>query len=422
MELFQPCFSGVCDFVKAEVDAKWHDGCCAICKKPFPISPKSTIHLAFCGRHQCCLCLRCASNPRGISETSESVSLIQRRLDYDTFLHFLRSTEQVRVQQCSCRLCENSNCQKVSTKAHDVCCVCLFEVAKISYVPSKLEILNNTAIPLDMNLLCSAGIYCSTCVDGNSDSLQQPKFEDSELQDIWKAVSHEVKSATSAQVQAKNDARTAHQGTPFLMTSKTFGCEFEVFWEEESSGKGDRLSSLLKGLEKEKIECQIGAGGVKVGKWQLVRDSSIKSQGSCVAIELVSRVLEFGKEDDMEEVCRALKVLRESNAKVNESTGFHVHVGASDFSLDHFRNLVSNFVALEPFCDLVLAPCRRNSKYCKSNFEALGRMDALSVRRILSQCSNVDEVIRRSCPDRYFKLNLCSLKKHGTVEFRQHHG
>jgi len=203
-----------------------------------------------------------------------------------------------------------------------------------------------------------------------------------------------------------NRTASAMQFQPF---NRKFGIEIEMF-----------------GVEKRKLLNAIRAEGIEIHDenynhatrphWKLVSDSSI--QGS-LGIEIVSPPLQ-GLEGlaQVEKVCSALSRV---GAKVNKSCGFHVHIDASTFTLDNWKNIYKNYILLEDVIDSFMPISRRasNNYYCKS-------LKNGAVRTLVSNIDNcnsvaeVDRLITRS--DRYYKINYQAFLRHGTIEFRQHSG
>ena len=143
--------------------------------------------------------------------------------------------------------------------------------------------------------------------------------------------------------------------------------------------------------------------------WKLVTDSSLEGRDT---FELVSPIL-VGEEGlkELETVCW---VLDACDVKVNESCGFHVHMDASDFNMDAWKNLALTYKHLENVIDSFMPHSRRDNRYCKS-------MRSLSEAQI-NGASTIHDLQRAFESDRYYKVNLEAYSRHRTVEFRQHSG
>lgn len=143
--------------------------------------------------------------------------------------------------------------------------------------------------------------------------------------------------------------------------------------------------------------------------YKFVSDSSIHGTDG---IECVSPVLE-GNDDGFESLKNCCKTLNEAEAKVNRSTGLHVHIGVASLTDSWFVNVFKNYQKLESVIDTFMAPSRRsnNNTYCKS----------LSGFDFNFGCNTIADVQRR-LNSRYYKVNPMAIGHHGTIEFRQHQG
>jgi len=142
--------------------------------------------------------------------------------------------------------------------------------------------------------------------------------------------------------------------------------------------------------------------------FKLVTDSSVHGSNP---IECVSPIIKTKKdESDLKKVCKALDTI---GATVNRSCGLHVHIGASDFTGEHFVNIFKNYQACEEVIDTFMAQSRRgnNSQWC----------DSLRTHDF-SNCRNAEDVRIALRYDRYHKVNAEAYASHRTIEFRQHQG
>lgn len=146
--------------------------------------------------------------------------------------------------------------------------------------------------------------------------------------------------------------------------------------------------------------------------WKFVTDSSIRGN---IGRELVSPVLQ-GNEGliDFRKACKALRI---SNAQVNKSCGVHIHLDANDYSIENFITLIKNQYLIENQIDKIMPESRRQNQntYCKG-FQQFSKRELFEK---LDRMNTVQE-ISNYFASRYFKLNLQSFQRHGTVEFRQH--
>ena len=143
--------------------------------------------------------------------------------------------------------------------------------------------------------------------------------------------------------------------------------------------------------------------------YKLVSDSSIQGADG---IECVSPVLE-GNNNGFDSLKRCCLTLNEAEAKVNRSTGLHVHIGVANLTDNWFINIFKNYQRLERVIDSFMAVSRRrnNNRFCKS-------LDGCNFG---FACNTIADV-QRILTSRYFKVNPMSINRHGTIEFRQHQG
>lgn len=188
--------------------------------------------------------------------------------------------------------------------------------------------------------------------------------------------------------------------------NRTFGIELEVY-----------------GVDRERILNEMTRAGVNVqsesynhntrNHWKIVSDSSINGgQGN----EIVSPVL-CGL-DGIEQVKKVCIALNRAGVKVNKSCGFHLHLGVQDYQINDFKNLVNSFAGLETEFDKIQPASRRGNTngYCK-NLTSVGR-DLTAKVNATNSISELAGVFG----GRYYKLNLQSFNRYGTVEFRHHSG
>lgn len=142
--------------------------------------------------------------------------------------------------------------------------------------------------------------------------------------------------------------------------------------------------------------------------WKLVSDASVQG-----GFEVVSPVLHG--EAGIEEAMTVAAALDDAGATVNRSCGFHVHFDAADLSARDIKIIVKRYAAHEAEIDAVMPPSRRAdaNRFCAPVARFLNaRFEA---------AATVEDMIRAQ-GDRYFKVNLQSFQRHGTLEFRQHSG
>ncbi len=133
-------------------------------------------------------------------------------------------------------------------------------------------------------------------------------------------------------------------------------------------------------------------------------------------IEVKTRILD-GIDDWERVVPPTLEILRYCGARVNTSTGHHLHFGFDEINDDvrHVRSLWNLFHRFDAVLFGLLAPSRRNNTYCRP---------MPSGTKLLHGANSKRELRRRlSGYDRYQALNLTHLFDDAPhIELRHHHG
>ena len=147
--------------------------------------------------------------------------------------------------------------------------------------------------------------------------------------------------------------------------------------------------------------------------YKFVTDSSITDENGSRpvdGIECVSPILHYDGQG-LESLKKATDALVRAGARVNKSTGLHVHIGAQNLTGEQIVRVYKNYQRLEDLIDSFMAPSRRSSRWAQS----LRGYD-------FTYCSNAHDVTLALHHDRYHKVNPCSYGRHTTIEFRQHGG
>lgn len=186
--------------------------------------------------------------------------------------------------------------------------------------------------------------------------------------------------------------------------TRKFGVEIEFFGANPSLTENFRNSGLEARTESYNHSSR--------PHWKFVSDGSIRGVN---AQEMVSPILQGT--DGLKDFRKACKALRLSNAQVNTTCGVHVHLDANDYSIENFRTLLKNQYFVEIQIDKIMPKSRRanSNRYCQG-FRGNGQN---SFFQKIDACQTVNE-LSNLFRTRYFKLNLQSFQRHGTVEFRQH--
>lgn len=205
----------------------------------------------------------------------------------------------------------------------------------------------------------------------------------------------------------RGEARRATTPTAFEFSfSYKYGIEIEV------ANLRDREAFMNK-VREAGVRITEAYRSTQASSWKVTNDGSISGGHGA---EIVSPPLR-GQEglEELKKICEALK---DCGAKVNRSTGIHVHIEAPSRSLSFFKKLYTNYILSEREIDKAMPESRRanNNLYCKS-------MKVSGWKNRIKRATTVQSLEREiTGRNRYYKLNLQSFWRQGTVEYRQHSG
>jgi len=145
--------------------------------------------------------------------------------------------------------------------------------------------------------------------------------------------------------------------------------------------------------------------------WKIVTDGSLSDRHG-VGMEVVSPILR--SEADFAAIRTVSAVLLAGGCKINKTCGLHVHVGLPRREHRLPINVLRIYNAFEPVIDSLMPPSRRGSA------NGYARPTAFSAR--MSGASDLNALRLAYGSDRYRKVNLESIWRHGTIEYRQHAG
>lgn len=192
--------------------------------------------------------------------------------------------------------------------------------------------------------------------------------------------------------EEKKEETPIYPDLPTTPADFTFGVEIECLVKESEyrNASSDVIRRRTRSASNKTFFKDVGDGSIK---------SDIKGYKGR---EVVSPILKGDKGfEKLKEVCDILKAC---NTRVNDTCGLHIHVGVKHGISDNLAEKVHTmYRKCESVIDTFMSPSRRGkqNEYCQS-------------------------IIHTRCDlgkgDRYKKLNLVSLRKHGTIEFRHHQG
>jgi hypothetical protein len=195
--------------------------------------------------------------------------------------------------------------------------------------------------------------------------------------------------------------------------NRKFGIEIEAY--------GVAMSQVAAALNQAGIACNVeGYNHQTRTSWKVVTDGSLTGG---LTFELVSPILQGV--DGLMQVQKVGEILNRLGAKVNKSCGLHVHIDARDLNTAKLKNVCKMWMKYESCFDSIVPESRRDNLFCRgirnkfaSLDAAFNAIDGAQTSAGLCKVVNGDGIYT----SRYHKLNLESLMRHGTLEFRQHSG
>jgi len=233
-------------------------------------------------------------------------------------------------------------------------------------------------------------------------------------------------------------------GNVNTLKDRTFGLEIECFLNTDGRRFVRNFMSQSEGERKDqKIKYNYRYGTWSNTMWTLGYDSTIANGGDNYsnAHELTSCPIKFS---DLGKVKSVIDELNTVGAKVNKSCGLHVHIDATDLTVNQIKNVLIGYLIYEEVIAFTQPESRRwSSRWCNSS-------RAINPRELdlAFQCATTNDLIKKikkaksiktlyqvysGYNDRYTKVNLKGLvayhdryanpsEKTGTIEFRQSGG
>lgn len=165
--------------------------------------------------------------------------------------------------------------------------------------------------------------------------------------------------------------------------------------------------------------------------WKRRADDTIIPDDGTPGVEAVSGILQG---EDIERTYRVLGMVEAMGGKVNKTCGLHVHLGLRNRFEDEkvqlavAKEFVLLMVEMEPRIDTKLrndSPHSRGFSELKAfHHEKAIPFDKAMLERMVRGAESLEELSKVLNPDgkKYWKLNMQSFARHGTIESRQHDG
>lgn len=231
---------------------------------------------------------------------------------------------------------------------------------------------------------------------------------------------------------------------------ETIGLEIEVARPKDMS-QSEFRNTIIKNFREAGLDVEAeGYNHQTRSYWKLVPDGSIADEngrtGSYpneMGIEAVSPIYQGAK--GIVQMRKAIRALRASGGSVNQSVGVHVHFGIGGMDLQHLKYLLYNYRGFEKLIDDIMIPTRRRRMTESENNTYLSRQRGRATEsqwassllnkfpndeqfwQILDRCTSISDISNSLFGGegqiyRYWKTNLQSYSRYGTIEFRQLQG
>ena len=154
--------------------------------------------------------------------------------------------------------------------------------------------------------------------------------------------------------------------------------------------------------------------------WTVMSDSSIRTTDTQKRCELVTPILRWRDIKTLQQIVRDLRFV---GAKVNNTCGMHVHIGANDMTAAQIRHLVNIVASREDLFYNALKVHENRKDYCRPTNERflneLNQKKPATIDKLKTAWyGNNGDHNHHYDPTRYAILNLHALFTKGTVEFR----
>lgn len=154
--------------------------------------------------------------------------------------------------------------------------------------------------------------------------------------------------------------------------------------------------------------CSLCGGRINLHDWKVETDGSVTSGG--VGGEVVTPPL--SGPDGLDKLKIVMRAMRAAGATVDTRCGLHVHVAADGMTNAARANVVRTLYRHHDVLDRLVAPSRRNNRYCV-------KPSAVEVDR---WASNMEATGSFGPGDKYRSVNIAPFARIGTIEVRYHHG
>jgi len=208
------------------------------------------------------------------------------------------------------------------------------------------------------------------------------------------------------------------------LSDLNFGIELEYIFPESALVQTDdqKIVGLVEILKQHGVPGKFYGyeESHKVGitpQWKIVPDESLTN-----GFEIVSPPI-----NNIDQVRKVLDAMKKYGSTVSETTDFHVHVDATNRSVEEVRNVLKNFIVFESTMDLAQPTNHRGNSNVWMQSNSAHFDSPASAYSTFDECETLQCLYFTNQPatglgSRVHKLNLAEHPNSVTLEFRGHHG
>lgn len=149
------------------------------------------------------------------------------------------------------------------------------------------------------------------------------------------------------------------------------------------------------------------------GKWSIIGDGSLyDGPNGFKGMEIVSPILNTDYPEDIRSLRKLCDALQTIGCVVDNHCGLHVHFDAADMSVDDVKSIFGRYSQYEELIDLFMPSNRRGELYYAKSGKGLNQL--------VQQAQTKQALGVVGGGQRYWRVNLDAMQRHGTIEFRQH--
>ena len=217
-------------------------------------------------------------------------------------------------------------------------------------------------------------------------------------------------SKSIGEILGKTDVRCLQPSDELVLPTCNVGIELELEGVHCGDYRGAAVISSHSGHSKYVLD---------YGRmlWDMEEDGSLRNNG----MEFVSKKL-FGQDvinalDDIDTFCKQELPQQPS---ISDRCSTHIHIDVTDLNFTEFLYFICNYIIAEPLLFNYCGNERADNFYCLPYFKSDSFYDALNQTWMSITAGNDDDVSDKIAAfEKYSSVNISSVNKFGSLEFRQ---